>query len=245
MKFRGIFDARPKSGDPRLEQRSDRAKLVNLNSVSIVLVRCAAMILLALSGVSASARMIQHGRTPQTPHASAPAPHSSAPVHSQSSGSAHPSPPPHPPAQQHLNEWLQRNKGLSPQEQARKLQQEQGFRQLPPPQQQRLTNRLQQLNRMPPDQRQRTLERVENLERLSPQQQQQVRGSAARLGQMPLDRQQAMKEAIRTLRNVPPGLRQSELNSPRYTGQLTPEERGIVGNLLAIEPYHPPPPPQQ
>jgi hypothetical protein len=98
------------------------------------------------------------------------------------------------------------------------------------------------LNQMPPEQRQRVLERVENLERLSPQQQQQVRGSARQLGQLPPGRQQAVKDAIRNLRNVPPGLRQSELNSPRYAG-LSPEERGIAGNLLSVEPYHPPPPP--
>jgi len=47
---------------------------------------------------------------------------------------------------------------------------------------------------------------------------------------------------MRNLRNVPPGLRQSELNSPKYS-QLTPEEHGIVGSLLTVEPYHPPAPP--
>jgi hypothetical protein len=80
------------------------------------------------------------------------------------------------------------------------------------------------------------------MEHLSPQQQEQVRASARSLGQMPPDRQQAVKDAIRNLRNVPPGLRQSELNS-KYGTQLSPQERGIAGNLLSVESYHPPPPP--
>jgi hypothetical protein len=78
------------------------------------------------------------------------------------------------------------------------------------------------------------------MERLSPQQQQAVRSSAARLGQLPPSRQQIVKEAIKSLRDIPPGQRQSELYSPRYASQLTPEERGIVGNLLTVESYHPP-----
>jgi hypothetical protein len=80
------------------------------------------------------------------------------------------------------------------------------------------------------------------MERLSPQKQEQVRASARELGQMPQDRQQAVKGAIRNLRTVPPGLRESELNS-KYGSQLSPQERGVAGNLLSVESYHPPPPP--
>jgi len=154
-----------------------------------------------------------------------------------------PNPQPKPPGQQHLNEWLKQNQGVSTQEQINRLQREPGFNRLPPEQQQRLVQRLRQVDRMPPEQRQRVLERVENMERLPPQQQQAVRWSASRLGQLPPNRQQLVKEAINSLRDVPPGLRQSELYSPRYASQLTPEERGIVGNLVTVESYHPPQPP--
>jgi hypothetical protein len=189
-------------------------------------------------GFAAGGLMAQsHSSPPPAPHSAAPHP-SSAP---HPSGS-HPPSNQHPPSGQHLGEWLQKNQGLSSDEQVKKLQQEQGFNKLTPQQQQSATNRLRQLNQMPPDQRQRVLDRVENMERLSPQQQEQVRGSARQLGQMPPDRQQAVKDAIRNLRNVPPGLRQSELNS-KYGSQLSPEERGVVGNLLSVESYHPPPPP--
>jgi hypothetical protein len=175
---------------------------------------------------------------PPAPHYSTPAPRASAQPGGQSNSSGRQNYQNHPPGQQHLNEWMQRNRGLSPQEQVQRLRQEQGFSRLPPQQQQRLTNRLQQLNQMPPEQRQRTLERMENMERLSPDARQQVRGSAAMLGQMPPQRQQAVRQAMRELRNIPPEMRQSELNSPRYAGQLSPQERGIVGSLLTVEPYH-------
>ena len=212
----------------------------NLGSIWDLLLVPFSRLLLALfvAGMPA-ALLAQPQHSSPSPHASATAPHPSAPH----SPTAHPANiQHHPPGQQHLGEWLQKNQGLTPDEQIKKLQQEPGFNRLTPQQQQNATNRLRQLNQMPPEQRQRRLEQVENMERLSPQQQEQVRASARTLGQMPPNRQQAVKDAIRNLRNVPPGLRQSELNS-KYANQLSPEERGVAGNLLSVEPYHPPPPP--
>jgi len=185
-----------------------------------------------------------HASAPPPP---APAPHVSAPEQRSSpSGAGRSSAPAKAPGQQHLNEWLKQNQGLSAQEQVSRLQHEPGFNRLPPEQQQRLVQRLRQVDQMPPEQRQRVLEHIENMERLSPQQQQAVRWSASRLGQLPPYRQQAVREAIRNLRDVPPPYRQSQLYSPRYAGQLTPEELGIVGNLLMVESYHAPaaPPPR-
>jgi hypothetical protein len=209
-------------------------------------------LVMLMTGMATSASLFaQHGHSspPPAPHFSAP-PRAPAPRPlggNRPSGPAIPrgGAPSHPLGEAHLGEWLQRNKGLSTEEQTRRLRQEPGFNHLTPEQQQNVTNRLRQLDQMPPQQRQRVLERVENMERLSPAQQQQVRGSARQLAQLPPGRQQAVKDAIRNLRDVPPGLRQSELNSPRYSGQLSPDERGIVGNLLSVEPYHPAPPPQR
>jgi hypothetical protein len=201
-------------------------------------------------GLSTGRVFAQHGHS-SAPHASAP--HESAPHPSgqhpsgsshlqQSNAYGHPNSGSHAASQQHLPDWIQKNQGLSPQQQQQRLQQERGYSHLSPDEQRRLQSTLAHVNQMPPDQRQRTLERNENMERLPPERQQQVRTSAARFAQLPPDRQQAMREAIRNLRNVPPGLRQSQLNSPQYN-QLSPEERGIVGNLLTIESYHPQPPP--
>ncbi|WP_114206650.1 DUF3106 domain-containing protein [Acidisarcina polymorpha] len=242
MTFRAGFGTRGTEGEPC--PASERAVVSSPRAYRLSFLRSArvGIALWTLLGVACLSALGQHGHSSPPPSA-----HASAPSHppagaGRSGPPARPGNQSRPPSQQHLNEWLQHNQGLSPQEQARKLQQEPGFNRLPPEQQQRLTQRLNQVNRMPPDQRERTLERVENIERLPPTQQQQIRGSAVRLGQLPPQRQQVMRDAIRSLRNVPPGLRQSELNSSKYSG-LSPEERGIVGNLLTVESYHPAPPP--
>lgn len=241
MRFRVTFGA---------EARSKRAEPSHVSGTVFPPMHCglkrawarSALFFFLVAMLFASLQSFAQRSAPQSPHISAPPPAQ----HNPASGAArpayqpHPAGQPHPAAQPHLNEWLQRNQSLTPQEQIKKLQQEQGFNRLSPQQQQNVTNHLRQLDQMPPEQRQRYLERVENMERLSPQQQQQVRGSARLLGQMPPDRQQAIKNAIRNLREVEPGQRLSELNSPKYAGQLNPEERYIVGNLLSVEPYHAP-----
>jgi hypothetical protein len=187
----------------------------------------------ALSGVTNAGLLAQSRHSPPPPpHVSSVAPHPSPSAHA--GNSQRPAP-----GQEHLGAWLQRNQGLTPDQQIQRLQREQGFNRLTPQQQQGVANRLRQLDQMPPQQRQRVLERVENMERLSPQQQEQVRASARQLVQLPPGRQQAVKDAIRNLRSVPPELRESELNS-KYGGQLNPQERYIAGNLLSVESYHPP-----
>jgi hypothetical protein len=48
-----------------------------------------------------------------------------------------------------------------------------------------------------------------------------------------------MKGAFQTLRAVPPDQRETVLGSGSYRGAFTPEERGILSNLLSVEPYQP------
>ena len=149
-----------------------------------------------------------------------------------------PSNPPHSNGQ-HLGSWLARHQNESLGDQQKSLQQEPGFSRLPPPQQQRLLNHLQQLDSMPPQQRQRTVNRIENMERLSPSKRQEVRGAAQQMGQLPPDRKQSMQRAFRELRSVPPAERQQMLDSPAYRSQFSGQERGILSNLLSVEPYQP------
>jgi P pilus assembly chaperone PapD len=143
--------------------------------------------------------------------------------------------------QPHLGVWLQRHGNLSTQEQERALQSEPGFNRLPPETQQKLMNRLQQLNRMPPGQRQRTIDHIEALERLTPQMRQQVRASFQDFHTLPEDRQRLVRKAFRDLREYPPEQRQALMNSGQFQSQFTPHERSILGNILAVEPYHPTP----
>jgi Protein of unknown function (DUF3106) len=140
--------------------------------------------------------------------------------------------------QPHLGTWLQRHQNLSPEQQEQALQSEPGFNRLPPEMQQRLLNRLRQLNKMPPEQRQRTVDHIEAMERLTPQMRQQVRASFQDFRSLPLDRQRMVRKAFRDLREYPPEQRSAMMNSPKFQAQFSPQERSILGNILAVEPYH-------
>jgi hypothetical protein len=141
--------------------------------------------------------------------------------------------------QAHLGTWLERHGNLTPEEQEKALRSEPGFSRLAPEQQQRLLGRLQQLNRMPPNQRQRTVDHIEAMEHLTPEMRQQVRASFQEFHTLPEDRQRLMKKAFRDLREYPPEQRQAMMNSGQFQAQFSPQERSILGNLLAVEPYHP------
>jgi Protein of unknown function (DUF3106) len=143
--------------------------------------------------------------------------------------------------QPHLGTWLERHGNLPPEQQERALQSEPGFNRLPPETQQKLLNRLRQINRMPPGQRQRTVDHIEALERLSPQMRQQVRASFQDFHALPEDRQRMVRKAFRDLREYPPEQRQALMSSGQFQTQFSPQERYILGNILAVEPYHPTP----
>jgi hypothetical protein len=139
----------------------------------------------------------------------------------------------------HLGTWLQRHGNMSLPEQERALQNEPGFNRLAPQTQHQLVDRLRQIDSMPAEQRERTLGRIEALERLSPQMRQQVSASAEAIRTLPAERQRMVKKAFRDLRDDPPEQRQSLMASPQFQEQFTPQERGILSNLLSVEPYEP------
>ena len=113
------------------------------------------------------------------------------------------------------------------------------FRHLNPADQQRLMQQLHQVDQMPEEQRQRRLARTEMIERLSPQERMRINLSARRWAFLPPDRQAIMKNAFQGLRAVPLDQRQTVLNSARYQGAFSPEERGILSDMLRVEPYQP------
>jgi len=113
------------------------------------------------------------------------------------------------------------------------------FRRLPPGEQQRVIQQLHQVNQLTEDQRLRREARTQMIERLSPQERMQVNNSARRWASLQVDRQTMMKNAFRDLRAVPADQRQTVLNSARYQGAFTPEERGILSDMLRVEPYQP------
>lgn len=140
---------------------------------------------------------------------------------------------------EHLAQWMDHHKNLSPPQQQRALESEPGFRNLAPQVQQRMRDRLSELNNMPPERRQRIIARTEAMEQLSPEQRQQVRGAALQLGSLPDERRRAVARAFRDLRNMPPEQRQEALASDRFRSQFSDQERSTLSNLVAVEPYIP------
>ena len=144
-----------------------------------------------------------------------------------------------PQAPGHLPQWMAQHQNMPAGQQERLLRQEPGFNRLTPEQQQRAVQQLHRLNQMPEAQRDRRLARAENFERLSPAEQMQVRQSSRNLATLPPDRQAMVRRAFQDLQGVPVEQRETMLNSARYNATFSPQERGILSNLLRIEPYEP------
>jgi hypothetical protein len=140
----------------------------------------------------------------------------------------------------HLESWLTQHRNVPVQDKENMLRSDPAFNKLPQGQQQRLMQQFNTVNKMPDEQRQRRLARAENLERLPAEDRMRINRSAHDWTTLPQDRQTMMKNAFRDLRSVPLDQRQTVLNSARYQSQFTPKERGILGDLLRVEPYEPP-----
>jgi hypothetical protein len=140
----------------------------------------------------------------------------------------------------HLGAWLNTHRNVPVPQQQQMLRSDPSFRQLPQGEQQRVMNQLNRVNEMPNAQRERTLARAENLERLSPEDRARVAQSARQWTSLPPDRQTMMRNAFRDLKAVPPDQRSIVLNSSRYQNQFNTQERGILSNMLQVEPYAPP-----
>jgi hypothetical protein len=141
----------------------------------------------------------------------------------------------------HLAEWMDKHRNLTPQQQQQALASEPGFRELPPQTQQREMQRLAQLNSMAPQQRQRILTQNEYVERMNPQQREQFRGTMQQLGMLPPDQRHIVSSAFRQLRNLPPNQRMAAASRI----PLNDAQRSTLFNLIRIEPMLPPPEPMR
>lgn len=140
----------------------------------------------------------------------------------------------------HLESWLDAHRNVPVQNQEQMLRKDPSFQRLVPGEQQRLLQQLRDVNQLSEQRRARRLARNENLERLSPMARMEVSRSAREWTQLPPERQAMMRSAFRDLRSVPPDQRGIVLNSQRYQSQFNPQERGILGELLKVEPYEQP-----
>lgn len=142
---------------------------------------------------------------------------------------------------EHLADWMNQHRNLTPQQQQNALGQEPGFSSLSQGTQQRMRDRLSQLDAMSPQQRQRTLARTEAMERLTPDQRADVRDTLGQLGALPYEQRMAVAQTFRSLRDLPPEQRVPALNSGRFGAPLDPTQRSVLSNLLRVEPLLPPP----
>jgi len=144
----------------------------------------------------------------------------------------------------HLSDWMAMHQNEPLAQQQRSLAKEPGFKTLSPDQQARMQQRLQQLNAMPPDKRAREIAHAEQMERLTPDQRQQVRGAMEQLGGLPPERRKAVANTFNNLRTMDPVKRQRWMNNPNFKARFSDQERGTLNNLLAVDPYLPPPTPK-
>ena len=142
----------------------------------------------------------------------------------------------------HLPQWMAQHQGLPVNQQEHLLRQEPGFNRLNQGEQQRLVQQLHEVNQLPEAQRQRRLARNEAIEHLSPTERMQVNQAMRDRATLSPNRQAMVRGAFHDLRGVPPDQRETVLNSARYSSQFSPQERGILSNLLRVEPYEPPQP---
>ena len=145
------------------------------------------------------------------------------------------------PRGEHLAEWMNQHRELTPQQQQQALDREPGFRELPQSTQQRMRDRLAQLDAMTPEQRQRVLARNEALERLTPDERAEFRGAMTQLGNLPIDQRRPVAQTFRALRELPPEQRISAFATGRYGPPLSDTQRAVLFNLLRVEPLMPPP----
>lgn len=174
------------------------------------------------------------------------------------SQSSHPAPPPAAPSKlapiqrrehqpgtphptgEHLAEWMNTHRNLTPEQQQQALEHEPGFSSLPPATQQRLRDRLKQLNSMPPARQKRIIDWNEWMEHLPPAQRGQVRGAMQQLAALPPDQKRYVARTFRGLRELSPEQRQNVLNSDRFS-TLSEAQRATLNSLMKVEPLLPPP----
>ncbi len=144
------------------------------------------------------------------------------------------------PAGEHLAEWMNNHRSLTPEQQQKALEKEPGFSSLPSPTQQRLRERLKQLDAMPPEKQKHIIDRNEAMEHMTPEQRGEVRSAMQQLAALPADQRRYVARTFRGLRELSADQRQNVLNSDRFS-TLTEAQRSTLNSLMKVEPLLPPP----
>lgn len=129
----------------------------------------------------------------------------------------------------------QRLRDMSPQEQERFLQNNQRFQSLPPERQAQIRRNLQKWNNLSPAEKDR-LSHVDNRwEQMTPQQRDLYQNHILpKWQQMSPDRRQLINGRLHTLQAMPPAAQERALNDPRFMQGLSPDEQGVLRNLVSL-----------
>ncbi len=143
-----------------------------------------------------------------------------------------------------MGDWLREHQNLTPDQQEKLLESDPNFKKLTPERQAELKERLRKFNSLSPEQRERALNRMEFMASLTPQQREEIRQAQQTLQGLPPDRQIMIHKALRHLRSMDPQQRQQVMNEDRFKSMFSEQERGIIGQLAAINPPEGEPNPQ-
>jgi DNA-directed RNA polymerase subunit F len=136
---------------------------------------------------------------------------------------------------QHAPGFFQELREMPPEEQERVMQNDQRFQSLAPERQQQIRENLSRWNAATPDERKLLEQREEILQSFSPEQRDQLRQVFPRYRQLPPDQRQAVMQAFSKLRDLPAGER-DKFMAGLEVQQLSPEARGVVGDLKSLLP---------
>ena len=129
----------------------------------------------------------------------------------------------------------QRLRDMSPQEQERFLQNNQRFQSLRPEQQAQIRRNLQKWNSLSPAEKDRMTHAGEILGHMTPQQRDLYQNHILpKWQQMSPDRRQLINGRLHTLQAMPPAAQQRALNDPRFMQGLSPDEQGVLRNLVSL-----------
>jgi len=197
-----------------MSEGAGRARLVNWAQKSAIL--CLGLLL----GLSVDAQR-KAGAVPARPNLQSGAPNTSR-------GGQHPG--------RKMGDWLREHRDLPLDQQEKLLQDDPAFKRLPPERQAKMLENLRRFNSLPPQQQQRVLDRMDFMANLTSEQREQIRQSQQALESLPPDRRVMIHKALRHLRQMDPQQRQEVLNSERFKSMFSEQERGILGQLSAINP---------
>ena len=131
--------------------------------------------------------------------------------------------------------WLERMRGMPPEEQERFMQNNRRFRDMSPEQQEEIRRRLQHWNSLTPQQRRAIIDRERIWREMTPEQRRRVRQEIyPRWEQLPPDRRQTILRRLHALQSLSESERAARLSEERFLAGLSGEDRELLRELARL-----------